>query len=398
MTGFIQSSAELFLNPQRQDPTSYGADLRALISKHSPDLPLTLLAHCPRHAETPLHTLTGLADQLQLDRLFIKEEGPRLGLQSFKALGGAFAVARLLQRHAAERLGRAIDPSELQSDELRALAGDLTVACATDGNHGRSVAAGARLFGFHCVIYLHQGVSAAREAAIAQFGARIVRCDGDYDDSVRQATEEAAQNGWTVVSDTSWPGYEEIPGEVMQGYTVLAKEALDRLEREQSLPTHLFIQGGVGGVAAALAGYLIDRLGARAPKIILVEPTSAACLLKSAQQGQLSSVKTAHTIMGMLDCGEPSPLAWKILAPHADAFLRVDDGWAVAALRTLAQPQGADSAIVAGESGAAGLAGLLAACAQQQWREALALGSKSRVLLIATESATDPLAYAELVG
>ncbi|MGO1118900.1 diaminopropionate ammonia-lyase [Rhodovibrionaceae bacterium A322] len=396
MTSFETPTAELFLNPAVKPPTSYGPTQQAIISAQSPDVPLSLLPQFPGHAPTPLHQLSGLAKELGLGEVYVKEEGQRLGLQSFKALGGAFAVAQLLRRRAKKALGREIAPEDLHSPELKDLARDLTVASATDGNHGRSVAFGAQLFGCTCVIYLHEGVSQAREDVIAQFGARIVRCKGDYDDSVRQAAREAEENGWTIVSDTSWPGYEEIPNEVMQGYTVLAKEALDSMEAQGTWPTHLFIQGGVGGVAAAMTGYVKDRLGAKAPKIVVVEPTSAACLLKSAMAGKPSAVKTSHTIMGMLDCGEPSPLAWQILSGHADSFLRIDDNWAISALRRLARPFGSDNAIVAGESGSAGLGGLLAICDQASWKRAVGLDDTSRVLLIATEGATDPEAYAEL--
>ncbi|RUW07875.1 pyridoxal-phosphate dependent enzyme, partial [Mesorhizobium sp. M1A.F.Ca.IN.022.05.2.1] len=179
------------------------------------------LAARDNHAETPLHALPALAGELGIAALHIKDEGKRLGLGSFKALGGAYAVIRLVLEEAEERLGRAIDVAELHGPDVQAIAAGMTFACATDGNHGRSVAQGAGLVGARSVIFVHSGVSSERVAAIARFGAEIVRIAGDYDQSVREAARVAAERGWTVVSDTSWPGYERIPGLVMQGYTVI---------------------------------------------------------------------------------------------------------------------------------------------------------------------------------
>ena len=187
------------------------------------------LAHRDNHAETPLHALPALAAELGVGALHIKDEGFRLGLGSFKALGGAYAVTRLVLEEAARQRGRAFDVADLQHREVRAVARRMTFACATDGNHGRSVAQGAQLVGATSVIFVHAGVSDARVAAIARFGAQMVRVAGTYDDSVAEAARVSAENGWTVVSDTSWPGYERIPGLVMQGYTAMVREALRRI-------------------------------------------------------------------------------------------------------------------------------------------------------------------------
>jgi len=202
------------------------------------------LSHRENHAETPLHALPSLAAELGLGAIHIKDEGLRLGLGSFKALGGSYAVIRLVLEEASRRLGRTVDIEELKTTQVRAVAAAMTFACATDGNHGRSVAQGAQLVGARAAIFIHAGVSKERVAAIARFGADMVPVEGTYDDSVREAARVSAEQGWTVVSDTSWPGYERIPGLVMQGYTAMVREALRQLSEP---PTHVFVQAGVGG-------------------------------------------------------------------------------------------------------------------------------------------------------
>ena len=352
------------------------------------------LAHRDNHLATPLHALPALAGELGLGAIHIKDEGFRLGLGSFKALGGAYAVFRLVLEEASRSLGRPVDVADLDRPDVRAVAATMTVACATDGNHGRSVAQGAQLVGAKAAIFVHAGVSEERIAAIARYGAQMIRVDGNYDDSVRQAAEVSAEKGWTVVSDTSWPGYERIPGLVMQGYTAIVREALRQLPQP---PTHVFVQAGVGGIAAAVAGHLAIVLGHARPTFIVVEPARAACVVAAAEAGHV--VKVDHdqpTVMAMLECYEASPVAWRELARVADAFMTVDEDEAVAVMRRLARPVGADPAIVSGESGGVGLAGLIRTVADNS--AALGLDSKSRVLLINTEGATDPHRYAELVG
>jgi diaminopropionate ammonia-lyase len=226
----------------------------------------------------------------------------------------------------------------------------------------------------------------------------MVRVDGNYDLSVREAAHVSAERGWLLVSDTSWPGYEEIPALVGQGYTILAEEALRQLaEQGAGAPTHVFLQTGVGGFASSVAGYLTESLGRDQVKVVIVEPDRAACLYESARAGELTSVKpTAPTIMAMLECYRPSLIAWRILEKIADGFMTVSEDLAKDAMRRLAYRR--SEPIVAGESGAAGLAGLLAATDDRQMREALQLGSNSSVLLVNTETATDPASYENIVG
>ncbi|MCK1743746.1 diaminopropionate ammonia-lyase [Bradyrhizobium sp. 139] len=354
------------------------------------------LRHREGHKETPLLSLPGLAREIGVGSIYLKDEGHRLGLGSFKALGGSYAVIRLVLEEATRQLGRAVDVSGLHTPKVKAVARKMTVSCATDGNHGRSVAQGAQLVGTRCAIFVHAGVSDERIAAIARFGAQMIRVNGNYDDSVAEASKVAAENDWITVSDTSWPGYERIPGLVMQGYTAVLSEALRQLPQA---PTHVFVQSGVGGVAAAIAGHFSVLLGDSRPFFTVVDPARAACLFESARAGH--PVKVDHgqpTVMAMLECYEPSLVAWRILSRVADAFMTVDDADAISVMRRLANARHGDPAVVAGESGGVGLAGLLKVASDQNLRGKIGLGRNARVFLINTEGATDPHLYEEFVG
>ena len=341
----------------------------------------------PGYAPTPLHGLPALAARAGVASVQVKDESPRFGLGSFKALGGAYAVLGVLSAELA-RCGtaRAATAAELVARTYDA--STITVTCATDGNHGRSVAWGAQRFGAACVVFVHPGVSQGRRHAIARYGAEVREVPGTYDDSVRAASAAAAAHGWHVVSDTSWPGYTETPREVMQGYRLMADEALAQWSGPP--PTHAFVQGGVGGMAAAVSVQL--RTLQPAPALVVVEPDRAACLLASAAAGRLTAAGDLDTIMAGLACGKPSLIAWQELDRAAAAFLAIPDDAVIGAMRALAA-----CGVVSGESGAAGLAGLLLAAADPAARQALALDAASRVLLFSTEGATDPALYARLV-
>jgi len=334
----------------------------------------------PGFAPTPLRDLPDEARAANVAAIHWKDESGRCGIGSFKALGGAHAVTRVIQRELSQD-GTAATPAALMAGEMRDAAQGITVACATDGNHGRSVAWGAERCGARCVVFVHPGVSPGRRAAIARFGAEVREVPGTYDDSVRECASVAEREGWTVVSDTSWPGYLEIPRDVMQGYRIMAAEALEALTAP---PTHVFIQAGVGGVAAAVSVQL--RAAHPEARLIVVEPDQAACLLASAEAGRAVALRgDLATIMAGLACGEPSLLAWQELERAAFAFLAIPDAAAIAAMRDL------DAAgIEAGESGTAGLAALRLVAAEPYARAALGLDTDSRVLLFGTEGATDP--------
>lgn len=351
------------------------------------------IASWPGYAPTPLLDLPDVAAAARVGRVAYKDEGGRFGLGSFKALGGAYAVMRLLQAELARRgIAGAATAAALMEGTFRQATGAITVTCATDGNHGRSVAWGAQRFGARCVIFVHETVSQGRRDAIAKWGAEIRVVPGNYDDAVREAQKQADANGWFVVSDTSYPGYTEVPRDVMQGYRVMADEAAEQFG---GAPSHVFIQGGVGGVAAAVSVQMRARFGA-ATRVVVVEPDKAACLLASAEAGQPTTVPgDLDTLMAGLACGEPSLLAWQELERAAFAFMAVPDESAVACMKALAARR---PPVVAGESAVAGMAGLLLAAAEPFARTALCLDEASRVLLFGTEGATDPEVYERLVG
>jgi diaminopropionate ammonia-lyase len=338
----------------------------------------------PGYRPTPLRTVAGVAGVAQV---WIKDEGSRFGLGSFKALGGAYAVVTLLGAELARRgVANSVTAADLEAGRYAAAAGAITVACATDGNHGRSVAWGAARFHCRCVIFVHETVSQGRVDAIAGFGARVVRVPGNYDDAVREADRQACDNGWFIVSDTSYAGYTEVPREVMQGYRLMADEAADQWTGPD--PTHVFVQAGVGGAAAAVSVQLRARYDT-APLLVVVEPDRAACLLASARAGARTVVPgELETTMAGLACGEPSLLAWQELERAAYAFMSISDGAAVDSLRFLA---GAGLAV--GESGVAGLAALRLAMASSAAMEALRLTADSRILLFGTEGVSDPVVY-----
>ncbi|MCA3601076.1 MAG: diaminopropionate ammonia-lyase [Methylobacterium sp.] len=358
------------LNPSLDRNRAYGAEEQAILSLEGAKRARETISQWEGYEPTPLRNLAPLAAEGGLAQILYKDEGSRFTLRSFKALGGAYAVQRLVA--------------------ARGTAQGLTVTSATDGNHGRAVAWGARKAGVKAVIYVHQGVSEGRAEAIRGFGAEVRREGSNYDASVRACAEAAARNGWQIVSDTAWPGYEDVPRDVMQGYAVLAMEA----EEAGAKPTHVFVQGGVGGIAAAVLSYRWEKYGASRPRLIVVEPDKAACLYESARAGTWKAVGgDLDTVMAGLACGEPSTLAWKLLQPGADAFMTVTDHEAKAAMRRLAELH-----VVGGESGVAGLAGLFRAAKDPEMREAFGLDATSRVLLYGTEGATDPQVYRQIVG
>ncbi|OKO77254.1 diaminopropionate ammonia-lyase [Bradyrhizobium sp. NAS80.1] len=386
----------LLLNRDPQYRTPLDESDRQSLSDEAAAEALAFLSKRDDYVPTPLHELRALADRFGVGAIFVKDESTRLGLGSFKALGGSYAVEKLVLEQASSRLNRSFDARALRDPDVRQIARTITVACATDGNHGRSVAQGAKLTGANAVIFVHAGVSDERERAISRLGARIVRVDGTYDDSVAEASRVSAENGWIVVSDTSWPGYERIPSLVMQGYTVMVGELMDQMPAP---PTHIFIQAGVGGIAAALAARFALLLHDRRPFVTVVEPARAACVLQAALSGRAVKIDAgAPTVMAMLECYEASLVAWRILAKVGDAFMTVDENDAIDAMKILASPVAADVPIVAGESGAVGLAALMRAAHDEKMRGALGLGPNSRVLLISTEGATDPDQYAKLTG
>jgi diaminopropionate ammonia-lyase len=388
-----------FHNPRAAADRDYSDAQRAILNEREAAAAGREIARWPGYTPSPLHCLRGLAARAGVGSIAYHDESRRFGLGSFKALGGAYAVYRHLARAIAVRTGQdTIGVADLAAGRYREIAASITVCCATDGNHGRSVAWGARTFGCACVIYVHETVSAGREAAIAAYGARVVRHPGNYDEAVHRAARDADANGWVVVSDTSYDGYTDIPRDVMHGYTLMADEAL-RAHEKLSVPTHVFVQGGVGGLAAAVCARAWWAYGGARPRCVVVEPERAACLFESARAGRRVMLSgDIETVMAGLSCGEPSLLAWEILDAGADDFMTVPDAAATDLMRVLADGVDGDPPIVCGESAGAGLAGMLAAMADPPLARALGLDAHARVLVFGTEGDTDPELYTRIVG
>jgi diaminopropionate ammonia-lyase len=348
------------------------------------------------YAPTPLFALNGLASELGLAELHYKHEGPRFGLGSFKALGAAYAALRVLQTELTRQRGHTVTMAAISNGSHKPETRSITLCSATDGNHGRSLAWGCQRFGAGCKIYIHAEVSENRAAAMRDLGADVIRINGSYDASVIRARQDAEANGWFMVADTSWQGYTQPPLDVMAGYGLLADEICRVLLQP---PTHIFLQGGVGGLAAAISAYMRQYWQNTAPRVIVVEPSRAPCLIASARAGHATTVDiTSETIMAGLSCGEPSQIAWDILANTAHDYLTIPDSLIAPTMQRLARPIADDPAIEAGETGVAGLAALIAANSQPALRDALGLTARSRVILIGSEGITDPEIYAALIA
>ncbi|NLN70644.1 MAG: diaminopropionate ammonia-lyase [Chloroflexi bacterium] len=356
----------------------------------------------PGYQVSPLKSLPRLAALLGLGGIWVKDESFRLSLNSFKVLGGSYAIYSFVK----SELG--VDELDIFSSDGRALIreklGELTFAAATDGNHGRGVAWSASRLGFKSVIYVHDKTSLARIQAIESNGARVVVIKGTYDDAVRQVKEDAQLNGWQVISDTSWPGYEDVPRWVMQGYTTMFAEVQEQLAAQGIIkPSHVLVQAGVGSLAAATIGYYAQLFGAERPRSIVVEPDKAACLFHSAEIGDGEAYSFSgelDTIMAGLACGDPNPQAWRVLWDTADVFIKSPDYVAAKGMRVYGTPLAGDPFVISGESGASTLGALmfimlLPECAPL--RESLNLGRSSEVLLINSEGNTDPTYFRKVV-
>lgn len=332
----------------------------------------------PEYSATPLVSLDALSAFTGVSGIYVKDESYRFGLNAFKGLGGSYAL-HMLAREGQKK----------------------TFVTATDGNHGRGVAWAAARLGQEAYVYLPRGTARERLDNIRLLGAHAEIMDLCYDDVVRYAAKQAEENGWVLVQDTSWPGYEEIPLLIMQGYTTMGTEIVSQLGGIR--PTHVFLQAGVGSMAAAMTAYLADVWQDAPPKFIIVEPHGANCIFRTAEanDGKLHFCgDDMQTIMAGLCCGEPCTLAWDILKSKADYALSVPDYAAADGMRILAAPLPGDRRVIAGESGASGFGAAMELlrdpdCASQ--RRQLDLGPDSVLLCINTEGATDRENYRRIV-
>ncbi len=358
----------------------------------------------PQYSITPLAKLDGMAKNLGLGGVYVKDESYRFGLNAFKVLGGSFAMGRYI----AQQMGRDVGEMTyeyLTSPAFREEFGQATFFTATDGNHGRGVAWAANKLGQKAVVHMPKGSSQSRFDNIAKEGAQVTIEEVNYDDCVRIAAAEAAQTEHgVVVQDTAWEGYEEIPAWIMQGYGTMANEAADQLRQVSvNRPTHVFVQAGVGSLAGAVVGYFTNLFPNDPPKFVVMEARAADCLYQGAVAGDGEPRIVGgdlQTIMAGLACGEPNIISWDILRNHVSAFVSCPDWVSARGMRMLGAPVKGDPRVISGESGAVGM-GLLSTIMQDEaykdLREYLELDQSSQVLMFSTEGDTDPDKYKEIV-
>ena len=355
----------------------------------------------PGYEPTPLLNLKSLAGALGVKSLHVKDESKRFELNAFKVLGGSYAIGNYI----ANKLGMDIselDFERMAGSDIRSKLGEVTFVTATDGNHGRGVAWTANRLKQKCVVYMPKGSSPERLNNIRELGADASITDFNYDDAVRLANKGVTENGWVLIQDTAWNGYEDIPRWIMQGYTTMGYEIINQLDGE--IPTHIFLQAGVGAMAGAMAGFFSDYYkGDKKPVITILEPNKADCIFCTAEatDGRLHCVKgDMDSIMAGLCCGEPCTIGWEILRDYADNFVSVPDSIAAKGMRILGNPLGSDVRVISGESGAC-TTGFVAELMQndslKQIREQIGLNDESSILCISTEGDTDRNKYRRIV-
>ena len=375
----IQKSTGLNLTGIQQESGVGAYDFGPEKAKDAIDFHRSLGGYAP----TPLKRMEAQASLLGIKDIFVKDESPRFGLNSFKALGGTYAIHKVLEQNPN------VD----------------TFVTTTDGNHGRGVAWAARELGKKAIVYMPKGTSPARLDHILKLGADAKITDMSYDDCVKYTASLAREKGYALIQDTAWEGYEEIPSYIMAGYTTMGAEILSQLAKENANPpiTHIFLQAGVGSMAAAMAGFFREAFSKYNPKIVIVEPDGAACFYETALagDGKRHFCKDLNTIMAGLSCGEPSTIAWDIIAKSADYALCVPDSTTITGMRAYAHPVGGDEPVISGESGAVTYGALIEILSNESlWdiREALDLNKKSSVLVISTEGDTDHENYVKIIS
>ena len=322
---------------------------------------------------TPLLSLNKLSKELNLNKIYYKDENKRFDLKSFKALGGAYAVEKVTQGNK-----------------------DIIVATATAGNHGRSVAWGARRLGLKCKIFISEFVSDARGQAMADLGADVVKVKGNYEKSLMECIKQSTENNWQIVQDVAWKDYMQVPTYTMAGYTVMMKEIVDQINNEKI--SHIILQAGVGGMAGAMVAGIARYLD-NVPVTIVVEPDSAACVLESIKTGKIEKIDIKReSLMGGMSCGEVSLVPWEILKNSVKYCISLPDDDIAKTMRLLGNSTFSEEKIVAGENSAPGVISLIACCEDEKIKEKIGLSENSNVMLIGCEGDTDQKMYQKLIN
>lgn len=353
----------------------------------------------PGYGTTPFVSLPSLSKKLGVGSIFVKDESYRFGLKAFKCMGASYAIYRFIKQLWEQKIHSPFQVEYL-FDTVKINRLHLPRFCtATDGNHGRAVAWMSKIIGHPAVIYMPLNSVPARCENIRNENAELVIVDGDYDEAVQRSDSDAKQNGWQVISDTSYSGYTEIPAYIQAGYTTIFEE-ID--QQHSSDFDFIFLQSGVGSFAASAAWYYKQKKQ-QTPALISVEPTGAACLLQSvlSETGVLTtSTGKQDSIMAGLNCATPSIIAWDIIRQSTELFIAIEDRYAREAMKIYHYPENQDHQIISGESGAAGLAGLLALLNDENYRktrEKMNFNRNSRILLFNTEGDTDPVNYRKVI-
>ena len=343
------------------------------LSKSDIDEAYSSISSWKGYFPTPLVELNKLSKELNLNKILYKDESKRFDLKSFKALGGAYAVEKITKGNK-----------------------NIVVATATAGNHGRSVAWGAKRLGIKCKIFISEFVSEARGQAMADLGADIIKVKGNYEKSLIECIKQSTENNWQIVQDVAWKEYMLVPKYTMAGYTVMMKEIVDQIKQDQI--THIILQAGVGGMAGAMVAG-IARYLQNIPETIVVEPDSAACVMESIKTGKIEKIDIKReSLMGGMSCGEVSLVPWKILKNSIKFCISLPDDAIANTMKLLGNASFSDKQIIAGENSAPGVISLIASCVDEKIKKNLKLNSKSNILLIGCEGDTDKEMYQKLIN
>ena len=344
-----------------------------LLSKKDIDEAYSGISNWKGYSKTPLLELNKLTKELKLNKIFYKDESKRFDLKSFKALGGAYAVEKVSKGNK-----------------------DIVVATATAGNHGRSVAWGAKRLGIKCKIFISEFVSDARGKAMADLGADVIKVKGNYEKSLIECIKQSTNNDWQIVQDVAWKDYMTVPKYTMAGYTVMMKEIVDQIRNDQI--THIILQAGVGGMAGAMVAG-IARYLKNIPEIIVVEPDSAACVMESIKTGKIEKIDIEReSLMGGMSCGEVSLVPWEILKNSVKYCISLPDDDIAKTMKLLGNASFSNEKIIAGENSAPGVISLITICEDEKIKENLKLNKDSNILLIGCEGDTDQAMYQKLIN
>ena len=348
-------------------------DILSVLPKQDIDVAYKTISSWDNYSPTPLISLNKLSEKLKLNKIFYKDESKRFHLKSFKALGGSYAVEKVTKGNK-----------------------EIVISTATAGNHGRSVAWGSKKLGLKCKIFISEHVSESRAEVMRNFGADVIRVKGNYENSLNECIKQSNQNNWQIVQDVAWQDYKLIPKLTMAGYSVMMKEISEQINNQQI--SHVILQAGVGGMAAAMVAGIARYLN-HVPKIIIVEPESAACVLESIKTGKIEKISIEkESLMGGMSCGEVSLVPWQILKNSVSHCVTVSDNYISKTVKFLANCKFSDEKIIGGECSTPGIVSLVGLCNDVEIKKKINLNEGSNVLLFGCEGDADEELYQKLLN